>query len=217
MRRPTAATPSGVRVLGSPRLFDVLAPLGQPRRHAAGSIVVQEGDPGASLFLVHSGELRATLAGGAGRIVELNVLLAGEIFGELSLALPARMATVEVTATAQLTEVSRALARDALLRHPELAMELVDGLIARVGFLTQRVRGLVAMDVYGRMVDLFAAMVQIEDGLAVLQRMTQQAIAERIGASRGMVNKLLKDLVRGGYLRLEPDRMVLQRPLPRHW
>jgi CRP/FNR family transcriptional regulator, cyclic AMP receptor protein len=217
MDRPESAPVARAQFSAADRLFEALAPLGQRRRHATGSVVVREGEPSASLFLVFSGALRATMAGSGERIIELNAIGPGEIFGELSLGLLTRTATVEVTATAQLGEVSRADAKATLLQRPELALELLENLISRIGFLTQRVRGLVTLDVYGRMVDLFASLAIAEDGRAVLQRLTQQAIAERIGASRGMVNKLLHDLLRGGYLEIEPDRIVLLRPLPRHW
>lgn len=217
MTRPVSEPARSLRLLRADRLFDALAPLCQRRRWARGSVVVREGEPGASLFLVFTGALRATVAGNGGRVIELNALVPGEMFGELSLGLTARTATIEVVTSAQLGEVSRADAQALLMRRPELALDMVDSLIARVGFLTQRVRGLATLDVYGRMVDLFATLAQAEDGQAVLPRMTQQAIAERIGASRGMVNKLLQDLVRGRYLQVEHDRMVLLRPLPRHW
>lgn len=217
MTRPVPAKPDRLRLFQANRFFDALEPLCQRRRHAIGSRVVTEGDPGTSLFLVFSGTLRATMAGSGDRVIELNAIQPGEIFGELSLGLAARTATIEVVNTAWLGEVKSTDAQALLLRQPELALDLVNSLIARVGFLTQRVRGLVTLDVYGRLVDLFVALVQQEEGQAVLPRLIQQSIAERVGSSRGMVNKLLKDLVRGGYLSIEADRMVLLRPLPRHW
>ncbi len=209
--------PAATFSIASRGLFDALAPLGQRRRHAAGSIVIREGEPGESLFIVHSGSLRACIGASGERLVELNGLGPGDIFGELCIGLPYRTATVEVTATAQLTEVPRAAAQATLVQRPELALELMDSLIARIGFLTHRVRGLVSMDVYGRMVDLLVSLAQRENGQVVLPRLTQQAIAERIGSSRSMVNRLLKGLVMGGYLVIENDQMLLMRPLPRSW
>jgi CRP/FNR family cyclic AMP-dependent transcriptional regulator len=47
--------------------------------------------------------------------------------------------------------------------------------------------------------------------------MSQQAIAERVGASRSMVNRLLKDLTEGGYLTLGKDHIEIHRALPRRW
>jgi CRP/FNR family cyclic AMP-dependent transcriptional regulator len=47
--------------------------------------------------------------------------------------------------------------------------------------------------------------------------LTQQAIAERVGSSRSMINRLLKDLVLGGYIELAREHIVLLRPLPQRW
>jgi CRP/FNR family cyclic AMP-dependent transcriptional regulator len=200
------------------RLFDLLAPLGQRKRHAKGSVVVHEGEPGDSMFLIHSGELRAFVTLQGGRVLELNALLPGEFFGELILGTATRTATVEVTATAQLTTVSRQAVESALRQHPELALDLIGSLISRVVFLTRRVQGLVSMDVYGRMVRLLAGMAVQEQGRCVVPGpLTQQAIAERVGSSRSMINRLLKDLVAGGYIELAREAIVLLKPLPLRW
>jgi CRP/FNR family transcriptional regulator, cyclic AMP receptor protein len=212
-----ASVPAVAFTSGSARLFDVLAARGKRRRYPVGRWVVREGDAGSSLFLVHSGALRACMAASPARLIELNPLSAGDIFGELCLGLDRRTATVEVLSAAQLTEVAREDALDALQQHPELAVQLVHLLIVRLGLLMQRMRGLVSMDVYGRMVDLFASLAETENGRAVLPRLTQQAIGEHIGASRSMVNRLLKGLSQAGYLTVEADRMVLLRPLPQQW
>ena len=47
--------------------------------------------------------------------------------------------------------------------------------------------------------------------------MTQQELAKRIGASREVVSRILTDLREGGYIGTENDRMVIHRPLPKHW
>ena len=77
-----------------------LAKLGETRTWEPGMAVVSEGDVADCMYIVHSGELRAVVAGDGGRMVELNTLSAGEIFGELMLSGEPRAATVEVTARA---------------------------------------------------------------------------------------------------------------------
>ena len=51
----------------------------------------------------------------------------------------------------------------------------------------------------------------------IAERMTHLAIAGRVGASREMVSRLLKDLERGGYLGVQDNRVVLFKKLPKHW
>ena len=69
-------------------------------------------------------------------------------------------------------------------------------------------KSLALSDVYGRLVRLLNALAQDVDGrLVVPEKLTQQDIADRVGASRDMIGKLMKDLVGGGYLAVE-DRTI---------
>lgn len=204
----------------SPTEIDVLKELsrhGETRNWEAGAVVVAEGDPADALYVVHEGELRAVVAGDNGKVVELNTLGPGEIFGELMLKGDRRAATVETITRARLTRVTRANAEQLLRERPELALQLVERLIERIRVLTATVRNLGSMDVYQRIVGLCSALAREHRGRLCVRGMSQQRIAERVGASRAMVNRLLQDLARGGYVELERGCIVLLRPLPTRW
>ena len=195
-----------------------LARLGETRTWEPGTAVVTEGDLADCLYVVHSGELRAVVAGQGGRTVELNTLRAGEMFGELMLSGERRAATVEVTVRARLTRVTRVQVQQALVSQPELASHLIQRLIERVRTLTDTVRGLASVDVYGRLVGLFDALAIDVAGQRIVQGPLSQArIAERLGASAAMVNRLLQDLARGGYIEVSRERIVLLKKLPPKW
>ncbi len=195
-----------------------LARLGQTRTWEPGAVVVTEGDLADCLYIVHSGELRAVVAGDGGRMVELNTLGPGELFGELMLNGEPRAATVEVTVRAQLTRVTRAEVERALSSQPDLALHLVQLLVRRVRTLTRTVGRLASVDVYGRLVGLFDALAVDDHGLRVVPGpMSQARIAERLGASKAMVNRLLQDLARGGYIEVSRTRIVLLKKLPPRW
>ncbi len=49
------------------------------------------------------------------------------------------------------------------------------------------------------------------------QKLTHQEIANRVGASREMVSRIMKDLTDGGYIRVESGRMIISRHLPPGW
>jgi CRP/FNR family cyclic AMP-dependent transcriptional regulator len=51
----------------------------------------------------------------------------------------------------------------------------------------------------------------------VRQKLTQQDIAERIGSSREMVNRVMKELTQGGYVAVRDGRHVILRKLPAAW
>lgn len=206
-----AATPP-LDILGE------LARWGETRTWEPGATVVAEGDEADCLYLVHSGELRATTVGEGGRTVELNTLGAGELFGELMLSGQRRSATVTVTVRAQLTCVQRAEVERLLATQPQLALHLIQRLVQRVRALTQTVGQLASVDVYGRLVGLFDTLAVDRAGQRVVPGPLSQArIAERLGASKAMVNRLLQDLARGGYIEVSREHIVLLKKLPPRW
>lgn len=195
-----------------------LAKRGDTRTWEPGTVVVTEGDVADCLYIVHSGELRAVVAGDGGRAVELNTLGPGEIFGELMLAGDRRAATVEVTQRAQLTRVTRPEVDRLFASRPDLALLMIQRLVRRVRALTATVSQLASVDVYGRLVGLFEALAVDDEGLRVVPGpMSQARIAERLGASKAMVNRVLKDLVCGGYVDVTRERIVLLKKLPLRW
>jgi CRP/FNR family transcriptional regulator, cyclic AMP receptor protein len=195
-----------------------LAKLGDTRTWEPGTAVVNEGDVADCMCIVHSGELRAVVAGEGGRMVELNTLGAGEFFGELMLSGERRAATVEVTSRARLTRVGRAELERVLASRPDLAHHLIQRLVERVRTLTRTVGRLASVDVYGRLVGLFEALAIDTGGQRMVPGpLSQTRIAERLGASKAMVNRLLQDLARGGYIEVSRERIVLLRKLPPRW
>ncbi len=195
-----------------------LAKHGHTRTWEPGAVVVREGDVADSLFIVHSGQVRVVLAGEGGRTVELNTLGPGEYFGELMLSGDPRSASVEVMLRAQLTCVARADLETALAQRPDLALRIIQRLAQRVRALSKTVGDLASVDVYGRLVGLFDALAVKEGAQRVVPGpMSQARIAERLGASRPMVNRLLQDLARGGYIDMGRERIVLLKPLPPRW
>ena len=215
---PTASPGAGRPAL-PPRLLAALAARGQAQAVAKGSCVVAEGEPAQAMYLVHEGTLRVYVGGADGSPeVELNRLGPGDHFGELMLASERRTASVQATSAARLTRVTRAAFEAALAAEPDLAFHVIQQLIGDVRRLSRHVQGLVADDVYARMVRLFGELAQAQDGQHIVPGpITQQQIARRVGASRSMVHRILHDLADGGYIVLAPAGIVLRRPLPRRW
>lgn len=194
-----------------------LARLGETRQWEAGAVVVAEGDPADSMYLIHEGEVRAVVAGVSGRSVELNTLGPGEFFGELMLSGELRSATVEAVTRVRLTRITRDNALGLLETRPDLAFLLIQRLVDRVRVLTRTVSNLGSMDVYQRLVGLFQVLAVDVGGRSCVRNMSQQRIAERVGASRAMINRLLQDLARGGYIEVERGNIVLLKRLPPRW
>lgn len=189
------------------------------RSFAANTVVVNEGDEGSSLFVVQQGSLKVFLTDEGGREVTLSLLDPGDYFGELALLDEApRSASVIAVTRSELLQIPRSAFLEMIEAHPACMQVVVRNLVARIRKLSDNVRSLALVDVFGRMSRVFDTLAVERDGLRVIdRRLTQQDLANLIGASREMVNRILRDLVAGGYVEIESQRIVLRKKLPTHW
>ena len=101
--------------------------------------------------------------------------------------------------------------------NPQIALDIIADLLDRVSVLTDRVSALALNDVYGRLAATLRNMASEEDGRWITQAVTQQELAQMIGASREMVSRIFKELKAGDYIQLEGKRIVLNKKLPARW
>jgi CRP/FNR family cyclic AMP-dependent transcriptional regulator len=203
-----------------PESLVALARSGVERRYRRGLLLMQEGEPGGSLYFVLAGRLRAYRAGDDGQEFTYGHSGAGEVLGELSLDGGPRSANVVVEEDALCRVVDGALLRQRMAADPELAYELLCRVIRRARVLSERVSGLKLHDSYGRLAQLLAQETRVEaDGTRITQqRWTQAELAQRLDCARTMVTRLVGDLRDGGYLRREVDgRWRVLRDLPPRW
>ena len=182
-------------------MLRAIAATGVVRAFPRHAVLINEGDEGDSLYVIVTGRVKVYASNVAGKEVVIDFHGPGEYVGEMSLAGAPRSASVVTTEPSTCAVVSRANFREFILAHPDFALHLVEKLIHRARLATENIKSLALSDVYGRLVRLLLALAQEEGGvLAVREKLTQQDIADRIGASRDMVSRLLKDLVGGGPL-----------------
>ncbi len=191
------------------------------RTFSRNTIVVHEGDESDSLFLVLSGRVQVFLTSENGREVILNTQGEGEYFGELALLddLP-RSASVITIEPCKFCVISKTDFQKVLLNHPEIAQKVIRNLTRRVRALTDNVKNLALLDVYGRVArTLLTIAVENEQAgkMIVEPKPTHQDIGKMIGASREMVTRIMKDLVVGGYITVESARIIIHQKLPRSW
>jgi CRP/FNR family cyclic AMP-dependent transcriptional regulator len=189
------------------------------RTYPKGAIIVNEGDEGASLFLIQSGSVKAYLSDDKGKEVILSTQGPGEYFGELALFDEApRSASVAALEPCKAMIVSKTQLRAAIMERPQIAMALLLGLARRVRDLTENVRTLALLDVFGRLVKTLYSLAEEKDGSLVIdQKLTQQDLASRIGASREMVSRIMNDLTQGGYISTEGKRITIRKKIPSSW
>lgn len=199
--------------------LDKLTERAATRSYPRGAIVINEGDEAGTLFVVVTGSLKVYLSDEAGKEVILSTLGPGEHFGELALFDDTpRSASVATLEACRLMLVQKSVLRELILTEPEAAMHMLRGLATRIRKLTENVRALALLDVFGRLVHTLEELSVEKDGVRVVEpRPTQQELASRIGASREMVSRILTDLVRGGYIALEDKRLIIRKKIPRNW
>ena len=196
-----------------------LASRGVARTYGRGEIVFEEGERSDAFYILRAGELKVFTRGDKGRELVYNVLGPGDFFGEQFLDGGPRSASVRATCASECVVVGPAEFREFMRSHPEFAEFLVLKLIARVWHATGQLRNIALKDVYERVVALLDRLAVDEGGVRAIDKgVTQQEIADRIGASREMVNHIFRELTRGGFLKRDGERrMVVARELPRHW
>ena len=199
-------------------LLRAIARRGGVRSYAANTVLVTEDDRSDALFVILSGRVKAYGAAANGREVVYGTQGAGEYFGELALDGGPRSASVMTLEPTTCAVVPGAELREFLAQNPDFAWHLIKKLIGLTRSSTEHVKSLALDDVYGRLTRLLRSLARDEDGVLMIpDRMTQQELADRIGASREMVSRVLKPLTEGGYVAVRKGRLALLKALPARW
>ncbi|MBV8605804.1 MAG: Crp/Fnr family transcriptional regulator [Pelomonas sp.] len=197
-----------------PPALRALALRGTARSYRRGTLLIEEGASGDSLYLILAGSLRVFGCDQRGREVTYGVYGPGEYVGEMSLDGEPRSASVICEADTRCVLLTRASLLAHIAAQPEFALELLTKVIRRARAATLSTKQLALNDVYGRLKSLVETLAD-ETGEI---RLTHQAMAQRLGCSREMVSKLVKDLEHGGYLeRIANGRYRRLRNLPARW
>jgi CRP/FNR family cyclic AMP-dependent transcriptional regulator len=185
---------------------------------ARGERLFDEGASGHELYVIIDGKIKLTRAAMDGRENLLSVLGPGEMFGELSLfdPRPRTSSAVAVTDT-RLGAVDHDFLRSWLPGRPDVALHLLQALAQRLRRANDVMADLVFTDVPGRvakaLLDLADRFGEPQDqGLQVHHDLTQEELAQLVGASRETVNKALADFAARGWLQLSAKSVLLLDP-----
>jgi CRP-like cAMP-binding protein len=180
-----------------------------------GDVLFREGDSGDRLYVVADGKIKLGRTSPDGRENLLAVLGPGQMFGELSLFDPGpRSATATAVTDCWLASLGHAELQGWLDDRPDVARGLLFQLANRLRRTNDVVADLVFSDVPGRVAKALLDLAsrfgrETDDGLRVHHDLTQEELAQLVGASRETVNKALADFAQRGWLRLEPRSVVL--------
>jgi CRP/FNR family cyclic AMP-dependent transcriptional regulator len=201
-----------------PDVLMALAKDGHPRRYRKRAVIISEGDLGASLYILLEGSVRIYTQDEQERELDFGVLDAGAIFGEMALEGGTRTASVEAASDCLCTEIPYALLRKRVAENPDFAFFLISTLIGRSRSAVESAKNLALKTVYQRVIELLERESVQEGGLTLIpRRMSQQELANMVGASRDMVSKIFKDLLLGEYISIDQKQIVILRNLPKRW
>lgn len=189
------------------------------RHFPKNTIVIHEGDDTNSLYVILEGRVKVYLADEAGKEVTLNTQGAGEYFGEVSLFDEGpRSASVITTEECQFAVMMKQDFIDCLTENPQMSFKIIQGLTHRLRALSENVRSLALMDVYGRVARLLLELAKEQGDTKIIpEKLTHNDIAARVGASPKMVSRIMQELKKGGYIRKAEGRLIIDRPLPAAW
>ena len=201
-----------------PEILRAFSQLPLVRTFPKNAVILSDGDRTDSLYVVLSGRVKFFVSDASGRELVLGTAGPGEYFGEMVLDDGPRSASVLTLEPSRFAVITKNELRNALAAHPDFAFHVIVKLIRRVRALTENVRSLALMDVYGRVARLLLDLAVEQDGKwVVAEPLTQREIASRVGASREMVSRVLRDLACGGYISIRGRRIEINRKPPVAW
>lgn len=204
-----------------PEPLRLFAARGVVRSYPKKAVLINEGEQGDSIFVLMKGGAKVFSMDEEGREITYSTIQAGDYFGEMSLDGGPRSASVITLEQSTCSVVSRTGVEAHLLEYPEFAMNIVVQVIRRARVATEAARNMALLDVYGRLIAVLekydGPRTQNDDDSVTLEAITHQEIASRVGASREMVSRLLKDLERGAYVKMGTKRITLLRKMPARW
>ena len=190
------------------RLTTVVTRRSVPR----GVMLMAQGDPTDSLYIIIAGRLKVMMSDAEGKEVILAMLGPGEIVGEMGLIDDSpRSATVIAIEPSELLAISKREFHRCLAENFDMSMGVMRGLVRRLREADRKIGSLALLDVYGRVARLLMDMAENVGGEQVVnKRLPKQDIAKMVGASREMVSRVMKDLQLGGYIEQRGSTIVLR-------
>jgi len=167
--------------------------------------------------MIQSGKVKVVIGDEEGRELILKILGPGDFFGEMSMIdKQPRSASVTTIEPATFLVLSNAAFERCVEQSPRIANMVMRILAQRVREADRKIGTLALMDVYGRVASTLLELAVYTNGkLVVGEKLSQQDLANMVGASREMVNRILKDLSERGFISIESKSItIINRELP---
>jgi len=196
----------------APDALDQLCRYAQPTSLKRGATLFAKGDPGHSLYAVISGTVKISVSSPDGRNAILNLIGAGEVFGEMSV-LDGRERSADATANTncEILVIDRRDFLPFVHSQPALAMKFIELLCERLRWTSDQVEQIILQDLPGRLASALLGLTEkrkLESANRTIA-ITQQEISEMVGMTRESINKQLRAWAARDWLRLEHGAIVV--------
>ena len=197
--------------------LDVVRAVATEKTYPKNAVVLTEGEMGDSLYMIQSGKVKVFIGDEDGREIILKILGPGDFFGEMSMIdKQPRSASVNTSEASTFLVLTHAAFEKCVEQSPRIANMVMRILAQRVREADRKIGTLALMDVYGRVASTLLELSVYTNGkLMVAEKLSQQDLANMVGASREMVNRILKDLSDRGFISVESKTItIINRELP---
>ena len=197
--------------------LDLVRAVASEKTYPKNAVVLTEGEAGDSLYMIQTGKVKVFIGDEEGREIILKILGPGSFFGEMSMIdKQPRSASVTTLETSTFLVLQHAAFEKCVEQAPTIGNMVMQILAQRVREADRKIGTLALMDVYGRVASTLLELAVYTNGkLMVGEKLSQQDLANMVGASREMVNRILKDLSDRGFISIESKAItIINRELP---
>ena len=194
-----------------------LMAIARKRTFRSGEIIFHRDDPGQVLYVIKEGKVKIYLISPDGQEISLVVFGKGECFGEFAILddLP-RSANAVALEKVECYTLQRSDFHNAIMKNPKIAIQILEVLTKRLRTTNNMVEDLIFLDVYGRVAKKLLELAethgtQVDDGVRIDVRLTQQDLASMVGASRESVNKVMGYFTDKKFISTDKHKITLHR------
>ncbi len=194
-----------------------LMAIARKRTFRSGEVIFHRDDPGQVLYVIKEGKVKIYLISPDGQEISLVVFGKGECFGEFAILddLP-RSANAIALEKVECYTLQRSDFHNAIMKNPKIAIQILEVLSKRLRTTNQMVEDLIFLDVYGRVAKKLLELAemhgtQVDDGVRIDMRLTQQDLASMVGASRESVNKVMGYFTDKKFISTDKHKITLHR------
>lgn len=189
------------------------------RNYQRGATIIHQDEPGSMLYIIVSGNVKITTASSDGEELILALLTDNDFFGELSL-LDGQPHSASATAmeTTQVVTLNRDEFLEVIAKNPEMVNNILVVLSNRLRRTNTMFEDAVFLQLPARLSKRLLELgeqhgLKTDSGLEIELRLTQQDLANFLGASRVAINRLLRQLQDSGLISIDRKHITILQPV----